>query len=172
MVGLQSDFDRILFELLRGDAEAPHVRANVQRLLLVDVEVHVNRSGLDDGGELGGAIGPHQLSQRHEARRDNPVKGSLHLRITKVERGLRDIDLCLLEPRPCKSRLAVALSSACFDATWRLASSACRSYSASARFNVACAPAYAARACSSLSLYGSGSMMKRVAPSFTWSPFL
>ena len=102
MVGLQSDFDRILFELLRGDAEAPHVRANVQRLLLVDVEVHVNRSGLDDGGELGGAIGPHQLSQRHEARRDNPVKGSLHLRITKVERGLRDIDLCLLEPRPCR----------------------------------------------------------------------
>ena len=63
---LQSDFDRILFELLRGDAEAPHVRANVQRLLLVDVEVHVNRSGLDDGGELGGGIGPHQLAQRHQ----------------------------------------------------------------------------------------------------------
>jgi hypothetical protein len=33
---------------------------------------------------------------------------------------------------------------------------ACRSYSASACFNVACAPASAARACSSLSLYGAG----------------
>jgi hypothetical protein len=34
-----------LLEVLRGHAEAPHVRANVQHLLLVDVEVHVNRSG-------------------------------------------------------------------------------------------------------------------------------
>src|SRR5262245_19971938 len=46
LLGLQSDFDRILLEILCGDAEAPHVRANVQHLLLVDVEVHVNRSGL------------------------------------------------------------------------------------------------------------------------------
>src|SRR6516165_7879640 len=78
---------------------------------------------------------------------------------------------CLSRARAA-SRLAVALSSACFDATWRLASSACRSYSASVCFNVAWAPASAARACSSLSLYGSGSMTKRVAPSFTWSPSL
>jgi hypothetical protein len=45
LVGLQSDFDRILLEVFRGHAEAPHVGANVQHLLLVDVEVHVNRSG-------------------------------------------------------------------------------------------------------------------------------
>jgi len=45
-VGLQPDFDRVLLELLRAHAEPPHVRANVQHLLLVDVEVHVNRSGL------------------------------------------------------------------------------------------------------------------------------
>ncbi len=62
---------------------------------------------------------------------------------------------CLSRAR-AESRLAVALSSACFDATWRLARSARRSYSASACFNVACAPASAARACSSLSLYGPG----------------
>src|SRR5262245_27523012 len=59
-----------------------------------------NRSGLDDGGEVGGAIGPHQFAQRHQARRDDAVEGSLHLRVAKVERGLRGIDLRLLEPGP------------------------------------------------------------------------
>src|SRR5262249_1849458 len=106
--------DRIRFELLRGHAEAPHVSANVQHLLFVDIEVHVNRSSLDDVGELGGAIGPHQFAQRHQARRDDAVEGSLYLGVAEVERGLRGIDLRLLEPARAESRLAVALSSACF----------------------------------------------------------
>src|SRR5215510_13245398 len=54
LVGLQPDFDRIRFEVLRGHAEAPHVRANVQHLLLVDIEVHVNRSGLLEVNEIAG----------------------------------------------------------------------------------------------------------------------
>ena len=54
-----------------------------------------NRSGLDDGGELGRAIGPHQFAQRHQARRDDAVEGSLHLGVAEVERGLRGIDLRL-----------------------------------------------------------------------------
>src|SRR5215831_592150 len=57
-----------------------------------------NRSGLDDGGELGGAIGAHQFAQRHLARSDDAVEGSLYLGVTEVELGLRGIDLRLLEP--------------------------------------------------------------------------
>src|SRR6516225_12103393 len=53
---------------------------------------------LDDGGELGGAIGAHQFAQRHQARRDDAVEGSLHLRVAEIELGLRGIDLRLLEP--------------------------------------------------------------------------
>src|SRR5262249_25421959 len=84
----------------RGHAEAPHVSANVQHFLFVDIEVHVNRSSLDDGGELGGAIGPHQFAQRHQARCNDAVEGSLYLGVAEVERGLRGIDLRLLEPGP------------------------------------------------------------------------
>jgi hypothetical protein len=54
-----------------------------------------NRSGLDDGGELGGAIGAYQFAQRHLARGDDAVEGSLHLGVAEVERGLRGIDLRL-----------------------------------------------------------------------------
>src|SRR5262249_43905700 len=57
-----------------------------------------NRRGLDDGGELGRAIGAHQFAQRHQARRDEAVEGSLHLRVAEGELGLRGIDLRLLEP--------------------------------------------------------------------------
>ena len=54
---------------------------------------------LDDGGELGGAIGAHQFAQRHQARRDDAVEGSLYLGVAEVERGLRGIDLRLLQCR-------------------------------------------------------------------------
>src|SRR5262249_51863567 len=73
-----------------------------------------------------------------------------------------DCDLALLDRVVVVEHEQVApaligAESACFDATWRLASSACRSYSASVCFSVAWAPAWAARACSSLSLYDSSS---------------
>ena len=96
-VGLQPDFDRVLLQLRRCDAQAPHVRANIEHLLLVDGEVHVNGSGLDNGRQLGRPVGSHQLPQRHTTRGDNAVEGGLNLGIAEVKRGLGSIDLCLLE---------------------------------------------------------------------------
>lgn len=42
-----------------------------------------------------GPLAPHQFAQRHQARRDDAVEGSLHLGVAEVERGLRGIDLRL-----------------------------------------------------------------------------
>jgi hypothetical protein len=53
---------------------------------------------LHNGRELGRAVGPDHLAERHQARRDDAVEGRLDLRVAEVERGLRDIDLCLFEP--------------------------------------------------------------------------
>ena len=60
---------------------------------------------MHDGGELGGAIGPDHLAERHQARRDDAVEGRLDLRVAEVERGLRGIDLRLFEPGA--SRIAI-----------------------------------------------------------------
>ena len=62
LIGLQADFDRILLQLFLADAEAPHVRTNIQHLLLIDIEIHVNWSGLHDSCELGRAVGSHHLA--------------------------------------------------------------------------------------------------------------
>ena len=150
-VGLQPDLDRHLLELRLGDAAPPHLGADVQHVLLADVEVHVDRIELDDGGELGRAAGADQLADRHQARGDDAVERRLHLGVAEIDGGLLGVGLRLLEPGRAESRLAVALSSAALVATWRLASSAWRSNSASACFSVAWAPASAACACSSLS---------------------
>jgi hypothetical protein len=81
---------RVLLEVLRGHAEPPHVRANVQHLLLVDIEVHVNRSGLDDGGELG-PLAPTSSPSDTWLAVTMPSKGAF-TSVAEVERGLRDID--------------------------------------------------------------------------------
>jgi hypothetical protein len=126
---------------------------------------------LHDGGELGGAIGPDHLAERNQTRRDDAVEGRLDLRVAEVERGLRGIDLRLFEPGA--RRIAIGR---CIVERLLRGDLAARevglSYSDSVCFNVACAATSAARARSSLSLYGSGSMTKSVAPSFTSSPSL
>ena len=98
-VVLQPDLDRNRRHFLLADAEPAHLRPDLENFLLADGEVHIDRVGLHDGGELGRAIGSHQLAQRHLARRHDPVEGGLHLRIAEVERGLLGLDLGLLQLR-------------------------------------------------------------------------
>ena len=53
-------------------------RAAVEHLLLVDVELHVERIELHDGGQLGRAAGADHGARIDEARRDMvPSKGAV-----------------------------------------------------------------------------------------------
>jgi hypothetical protein len=47
---------------------------------------------------VGRTIGSHQFAQRHQACGDDAIERGLYLRIAEIERGLRGVDLRLLEP--------------------------------------------------------------------------
>ena len=66
VLGLQADLDRQPRQLVRRDAAATRFGADPDDVLLVDIEVHIDRIERDDGGELG------RRSRRRRARRPTP----------------------------------------------------------------------------------------------------
>ena len=82
------------------DAERRISARMLQHVLLADVEVHVDRVDLDDGGELGRAIGADQLADRHLSRRHDAVERRLHLGVAEL------IAACLVSTCACFSLAA------------------------------------------------------------------
>ena len=137
LVALQPDLDRHFLELLVADAEPSDLLAHAQDVPLADVEIHVDRIELNDGGELGRAVGSDQLAFRNQPRRDVAVERRLDLGVTEIEFGLGGVGPCLLQP----GLRGIAVGGGVVERRLRcdLANRKLgwRSYSASACFNVA-----------------------------------
>ena len=99
LLGLQADVDGDRPEVLQRDAGDAHALADRQHLLLVDVELHVDRHELHDGRELGRPVGADHGAGIDEARRDAAVERRDDGRVGEVALGLRDLALGLRERR-------------------------------------------------------------------------
>ena len=96
-LGLQADLDRNLLRSSRVNAALRHVGAHAQHVLLADVEVHVDRIELHDGGEHGRRRRAADiLADRDLARRDDAVERRRDLGVVEVELGQLRVDLRLV----------------------------------------------------------------------------
>jgi len=75
--GLQSNLDRDFHQILACQSALSGVGADTQHILLADVEVHVDRLLLNDGGENGRRAGTaNKFADRDLPRRHDTVERS------------------------------------------------------------------------------------------------
>ena len=80
LFGLQPDLDRDFLEVLGRQPALADLGADAQHVLLADVEIHVDRIDLHDGGQHGRRGAAADIgADRDLARGDDAVEGRGHV---------------------------------------------------------------------------------------------
>ena len=94
---LRSDLDRDRAQVLQRQPLFAQLLADLEYLLLVDVEVHVDRIDLDDGGELRWRAGADESTRVDQSRRDDAREWRLDVGVGEIDLGLLHLALGLVE---------------------------------------------------------------------------
>ena len=94
---LQPDLDRKLLEIASGQPLARRLGSYPQDVLLIDIEGHVDRIELHDGGKLGRRSGADQFADRDEMGADDAVERRGDIGIAEIDGGDLGVDLGLLQ---------------------------------------------------------------------------